>query len=328
MNNAAVKNIPAKEFPLKKKQLVNILIKLIIAAGLIVFIIEKIKPKEIISEVSSANYFLIILAFLLGFFNLYFQYLKWETVCRNYLNTNGKKRIFISLFYGFAAGIFTPARIGEYFSRGLAFKEKSVFQIAAATFIDKFFPLLIVSFFGGISFIIFLYINFLLSLYISIPAFILLVILIGAILYWTINGKILKYIPDGIKLNKRFEKIFLNLEQLTKLNFNFSSRMLLISAAFYFSYLIQFSFLIAAFAHSFHFFEYLWNGSLIMYTKSFIPQISFGELGIREGVSIYFYSRVGEAASTAFNASFFLFLINLLFPSLLGMILLYKKNDD
>ena len=104
--------------------------------------------------------------------------------------------------------------------------------------------------------------------------------------------------------------------------------MIFISASFYFFLLLQFAVLIAAFAHSFHFFEYLWNGSLIMFAKSIIPQVSLGDLGIREGASIYFYNKIGIAASTAFDASFFLFLINLLIPSLIGMILLYKKNND
>lgn len=328
MNNVLVKNIRPKGIFIRRKRIGYFLIKIIIAAGLILFIIDRVKPKEIISAVSSANYYLIILAFTLSFFNIYFQYLKWETVCRNYLNINKKKNIFISLFYGFAAGIFTPARIGEYFSRGLAFRGKSILHVAAATFIDKFIPLLVVSFFGGISFIFYFHYNYLLPFYISVPLFFLLTVLALAVLHFVMEGKILKYIPGIIKENKKLEKILFYLEQAAKLDFNFISRMLLISSAFYFCYLIQFAVLVAAFAHSLHFLEYLWNGSLIMFTKSLIPQISFGELGIREGVSIFFYNKTGVAASAAFNASFFLFLINLLFPSLIGMILLYKKNDD
>ncbi len=328
MDNELVKNIPAKEIPFNKKQLLYSFIKIIIAAGLILFIINKIKPKEILSAFYSADYYLIILAFFLSFLNLYFQYLKWETVCHNYLNVRSKKKIFISLFHGFAAGIFTPARIGEYFSRGLAIKEKSILQVATATFIDKLFPLIIVSFFGGISFILFLNYNHLVRLYITIPAFFLVVIFLLAFLSLFIKGKILNYIPASIKQNRKFEKIFLNLEQLTKLNFKFIKRMIFISVSFYFCFLLQFAVLVAAFAHNFHLFEYLWNGSLIMFGKSIIPQVSLGDLGIREGISIYFYNKSGVAASTAFDASFFLFLINLLFPSLIGMILLYKKNND
>jgi uncharacterized protein (TIRG00374 family) len=328
MDNELVKDIQAKEIPFSKKNLLHSLIKIIIAVGLIFFIINKIKPKEILSAFYSSDYNFIILAFFLSFFNLYFQYIKWETVCRNYLNVRSKKKIFISLFQGFAAGIFTPARIGEYFSRGLALKEKPVLQVATATFIDKFFPLIIVSFFGGISSVLFFYYYNLFPLYITIPAFILIVIFLLALLYLLMKGKILRYVPAGIRQNKKFEKVFFNIEQLAELNFGFIKRMIFISTAFYFWLLLQFAVLIAAFAHSIHPLEYLWNGSLIMFAKSVIPQVSLGDLGIREGFTIYFYGKSGIAASTAFDASFFLFLINLVFPSLLGMILLYKKNND
>lgn len=327
MDSELVKNISAKEITSRKKQLSFTIIKIIIAAALILFIINKIKPKEILSAFYSADYYLILLAFFLSFFNLYFQYLKWETVCHNYLDVHTKKKIFISLFHGFAAGIFTPARIGEYFSRSLAMREKPMLKVATATFIDKFFPLIIVSFFGGISFALFFNYNNMIPLSVTIPVFFLILIILLIFLYLLLNGKILNYIPAAIKQNRKLEKILINIEQLKVLNFSFIKRMIFISAYFYFCLLLQFAVLVAAFAHSFHFFEYLWNGSLIMFAKSIIPQVSLGDLGIREGASIYFYNKIGIAASTAFDASFFLFLINLLFPSLIGMILLYKKND-
>jgi uncharacterized protein (TIRG00374 family) len=327
MNYTLAKNLRPKEFFIKNRQVRYFLIKIIIAAGLIWYIVENINPEEILTAVSSADYYLIFIAFALCFLNLYLQFLKWEIVCKNYLNFNDRKKIFISLFHGFAAGIFTPARIGEYFSRGLTLKEKSVFQIAAATFIDKFFPFLIVIFFGGISFIFYMDYNYH-SYYLSILFFaaVLLLVYVFFVAVW--KGKFLNYIPDRIKQKNKAAKILLNIEQLKELNFQFTLRMIFISIMFYLCYLIQFAVLITAFSHNFHFIEYMWNGSLIMFTKSIVPQISIGELGIREGVSIYFYRKIGEDAVTAFNASILLFLINLVLPSLIGLILLYKKSDD
>jgi uncharacterized membrane protein YbhN (UPF0104 family) len=74
--------------------------------------------------------------------------------------------------------------------------------------------------------------------------------------------------------------------------------------------------------------DYFWAGNLMMFAKTMIPPISLGELGIREGASVFFITQLGETASTGFNASIFLFFINVLIPSLIGMILLLKKNDD
>jgi len=64
-----------------------------------------------------------------------------------------------------------------------------------------------------------------------------------------------------------------------------------------------------------------------MFAKTMIPPVSLGELGIREGASVYFLTQFGETASVAFNASIFLFIINLLIPALVGLVLLLKRND-
>jgi uncharacterized membrane protein YbhN (UPF0104 family) len=63
-----------------------------------------------------------------------------------------------------------------------------------------------------------------------------------------------------------------------------------------------------------------------MFTKTIIPPVSMGELGIREGASVYFLTQMGESASIAFNASIFLFIINLLIPALIGVGMFFRKN--
>jgi hypothetical protein len=63
-----------------------------------------------------------------------------------------------------------------------------------------------------------------------------------------------------------------------------------------------------------------------MFVKSVIPPISLGELGIREGVSVYFVKQLEENAAVGFNASISLFLINILLPALIGLILLLKRK--
>jgi len=64
-----------------------------------------------------------------------------------------------------------------------------------------------------------------------------------------------------------------------------------------------------------------------MFVKTIIPPISLGELGIREGASVFFISKMGEVSSVGFNASIFLFIINLLIPALIGVGMFLRKND-
>jgi uncharacterized membrane protein YbhN (UPF0104 family) len=104
--------------------------------------------------------------------------------------------------------------------------------------------------------------------------------------------------------------------------------MLLISLLFYSCFLIQYALLVAAFSNHYDFIHYLWAANLIMFTKTIIPPISFGELGIREGASVYFLTQIGESASVGFNASILLFIINLLIPALIGIGMFLRKNDN
>ena len=104
--------------------------------------------------------------------------------------------------------------------------------------------------------------------------------------------------------------------------------MFLVSLLFYFCFLIQYALLVSAFSNHTNFADYIWAGNLMMFAKTIIPPVSLGELGIREGASVFFITQFGESASAGFNASIFLFIINLLIPSLIGLILLLKKNDD
>jgi len=79
-------------------------------------------------------------------------------------------------------------------------------------------------------------------------------------------------------------------------------------------------------SHQFDFLNYLWAAGLIIFTKTIIPPISLGELGIREGASIYFITQMSGTAAVGFNASIFLFIINLLIPALIGVGMSFTKK--
>jgi hypothetical protein len=233
------------------------------------------------------------------------------------------------LFYGFSAGAFTPARIGEYFGRALVFKNHSVLQVTVATILDKVFLLLIVAFFGSISSILFIHYYYHVTFYLTAGLFILVFALFYFFFWLIFNDRFWENIffikiKDSIKLNWLFEKVKI----FRKLDKKYSTKMFLVSFSFYLCFLVQYSLLVAAFSNHNQFWNYLWAGNLMMFAKTIIPPISLGELGIREGASVFFITQLGESASTGFNASIFLFFINVLIPSLIGLTLLIKKNND
>jgi len=330
MTTEQVKNIfQQNSFISKYKTALLISAKVVIALGLLFYLIYAVNFNEILTAIKQANVYLIRVAFLLSFVNIYLQFYKWKITANVVLQENQNSKIWLSLFYGFSAGVFTPARIGEYFGRAIVFKNHSLLRVTLATLLDKLFLLLLVAFFGAISSILFIHYYYHVTFYLTIGLFILVFALFYLFFWMIFNDRfwdnvLFTKLRDSIKLHWLFEKI----KVFRKLDKKYATKMLLISFLFYLCFLIQYAVLVAAFSNHTNYFEYLWAGNLIMFAKTIIPPVSLGELGIREGASVFFITMLGESASVGFNASIFLFFINVLIPSLIGLLLLVKKNDD
>jgi hypothetical protein len=312
---------------LKKNSLV-ILAKIIIAAGLLFYIIYSVKYEQIVNALNQANLFIIGIVSILGILNVYLQYHKWRITCEEVLDVKDNLKVVRSLFYGFSAGIITPLRVGEYFGRGIEFKDKSLIQVTVATLIDKFFPLMMVASLGSVSSLIFIYYYYKVSIYIVLSLFIvtftlfyLLFFLISSKRFWN------SILFSKLQSSSTFKSFLNKLSIFENLDRNYFYKMLGISFLFYLCYLIQYALLVIAFSNHNEFVNYLWAANLIMFVKTVIPPISLGELGIREGASVFFITRMGEVASVGFNASIFLFIINLLIPALIGVGMFLRKND-
>ena len=316
------------KFFTKHKTKIVFALKLFIAGGLLYYITSSIEYLQLFSAFQNANHYLILLAFILSVINIYFQFAKWQLTCGQVLGENKNSKIFYSLFYGFSAGIITPLRVGEYFGRAIAFKDKSILQVTAATLIDKFFPLIIVVFLGSISSIIYLYLEIEVSIYLALSLFIVLFTLFYILILLVISPRFWENFLFGrIRNSKSLSNIFEKLKVFKSLDRIYLLKMSSLAFLFYLSFLIQYVLLVAAFSHNQNYLEYFWAGNLIMFAKTVIPPVSLGELGIREGASIYFLTQLGETSIVAFNASIFLFIINLLIPALIGLVLLFRKND-
>jgi len=308
--------------------LFNIL-KIIIAAGLLGYIVLKVNFREITEALKHANLTLIAITAGLAIVNIYLQYLKWKITCVHLLNENSKKKIFLSLFYGFSGGVFTPARIGEYFGRAVAFRDKSLLKVTIASFIDKLFPLMVVVSCGSLASILFLHYYYHVSVYLTGSFFILLIVMFYLAYLFMMDPRFWNNILFArISKHPKFQKFLDNLGIIKELDQLYATKMVMLSIGFYVCYIFQFALLAAAFTHHTDYIHYVWAGNLIIFSKSVLPPVSLGELGIREGASIFFLQQFGETAAAGFNASIFLFFINVLIPSITGFVLLFRKNDN
>jgi len=66
-------------------------------------------------------------------------------------------------------------------------------------------------------------------------------------------------------------------------------------------------------------------GFMTFFAQSLLP-VSIGDLGIRESAAAYFFGKVGIAPHAAFDAALLLFAINMLMPSVAGLVLLWRNK--
>jgi uncharacterized protein (TIRG00374 family) len=324
--SSSQKNILVDENGNKKK--IIFLFKVLIASGLLFYIVELVDLRKIKYSIETANIYLVISAFLLGAINIFFQFAKWRVICRSLLQINKNKLVLRSLFYGFAAGIASPMRIGEHFIRAIPFKNKSIVDVTIASFIDKLFPLTIAAFIGSVSSIIYIHTFYDVTLFVTLLLFLVL-LLLSIILLVIIKRKNFwnNFIFQKIKNWKILYKFISKIEIVSELKKFNGGKIFLYSLFFYSTYIFQFVLLVGAFSLKFELLNYIWFATLIMFAKSIIPSFTFGELGIREGAAIFFAGAFNISQAAGFSAAFLLFIINLVLPSLVGALLLIRKSE-
>lgn len=311
------------------KSRIFFILKLLFTLIMFIYLITFIQFENILRVFLNSNIYLITLSIFLLIPNIYLQYYKWRITCNQLLEEKNKRKIFLSLLYGFPPAVFTPGRLGEYFGRGLALKKINISEVMLAAFIDKLFNILVTYLFGSIAMLIFIDSFYELSKFISFP-------LIGVFLLFSF------LITLSIFINKNFTEKLLNLIQkknifrsissrlliLKKLSKTYSIKMFLLSALFLACYVLQFLILMTAYSHHFSFLNYLWAAILIMFSKSFFSPLTISDLGVREGISVFFLTRFGEPESVALNASLSLFVINVILPAVMGLVFYFMKDYD
>ena len=322
---AAIKKYITDSFTVNKNK-IFLFLKIVVAAGLLFFIASTVKISEIVGAFERANYLLISVAFILVIPNVLLQYWKWHLTCDTILNYKEKKVILISLFQGFAAGAFTPFRLGEYFGRAFLFKEKTLLNVTIATLIDKFFPLSIVAFAGALACILFVHFYYGVTIYITLALFIVVFTLFYLLILLLIDPEFWNNFLFNKIRKSRYYKFFNKMNFIKNLDRNYTLKMFTISILFFLCFMTQFAILVSAFSNQFNFVNFYWAAVLVMFTKTFFPAISLSEIGIREGASVFFLGQMGVNAASAFDAAIFLFFINILIPSLIGLALLFKKK--
>jgi uncharacterized protein (TIRG00374 family) len=293
-------------------------VKFVVAGLLIWMLIQKIELTNVMNAFITAKFQFILIAFLLGFPNVLIQFLKWRFLLRLVKPTVSNYETLSSLLIGFTLGFITPGRIGE-FGRAVFIHNCSRTRVVGLAMLDKLFPMGVVFLIGTWSVVYLLgsrWSTFTLAIFITLAT------AITFLVFW------LSWYPQHLRRIMTFANQFMPYQERIELllssldNFHRKQAIIMLGYSFVFYGIItsQFLCLMDAF-EALPVFESFLTIFAIYVAKSLLP-ISLADLGVRETAAVFFFGLIGAAPSTAFNAAILIFLINLVFPSLAGFILL------
>ena len=226
---------------------------------------------------------------------LFIQAEKWRVLLVHLIPKATRKEALASVLAGMGLGLFTPGRVGEL-GRGLVFSSERG-KIALLTAADRGISMAVTVMFGSLSFAL------LEMHYLSLACFSLLLLSISTILFVR-NGNTMRFRP--------LETIVAIFPLVPQRAWLVSSLWAVLFNCIFF---MQFSLLLSGDG----------EGGLrasvlapaIFAVKSLVP-ISFFDIGIREGVAVWLFTKRGLNPLPAFNAAFGTFVLNVAVPGAIG----------
>ena len=280
-------------------------------------------------EFSIDQYFFLAISLALMPLNWGLETVKWKKSLQSFYPELTFQTAWSGVWAGLATGIFTPNRLGEYAGRIAFLPSGHRVEAAIYLFADRFCQLIITVWAGwlGIEWMLAfqrdLFLNLISGYSWIIPWISWSCRTIGILLLM-----LLLFPPKRLPLNllgERFKPWLIKAQNAVgKLDARLLWLLLGLSASRYLIFSAQYLMLMNAFGCDVSVIMALALVSIVFLIKSLIPGIALTELGIRESIALYVMGIAGMTAATAFSSTFFLYVINLLIPSLIGLIFVNK----
>jgi len=287
-----------------------------LAVVLLVLLFQFVSVSEVATSFLTARVEYLAGALLLVVPNLGLQALKWRYFVRLIDPESTNLETAAALLFGITLGTVTPGQIGEFGGRALSHTSVPAGAIVGLTMVDRLQMMCVMGIAGTAS------LTILLELGTAVTA-VIVGLAVVAFLGLFFNPKVVSFLISQVRL-KILQRPWV--EDFNNAFAVFRSRdlfiTLVLSVTFYVVIWLQMFLLLNAFTRVQPGDAFL-GFAAMMFLKALAP-ISLGDLGIREASSVYFYSLRGIATATSLNASLLLFVINVLFPSILGLLFVPK----
>ena len=299
--------------------------KLLVGLILIAFLFHQVNQRDsIIEELQQSNLWHIALCLALLVLNIALSWGKWFFLLRRRFPDVTGNQAFGSLMFGYTMGLVTPGRLGEL-ARGLFFEKYDKVVVTGINILDKVISQVVTVTLGCIA----LGAYAASSSVLSPQQFSSLFVIGGLFLlfFWSAL-----FHPSFIartlgRLSRKSGDVPANLAgAIGHLNAGDVLVASAIAVAWFLVIALQYHVLVLAFTP-----VSIWVSMqavfAILFVKTLIP-LTFGDLGIRESVSILFYGALGISEAAVFNAALLIFLINFLIPALWGSYYLFRIHSS
>jgi uncharacterized protein (TIRG00374 family) len=301
-------------------------LKLFAGIVLLIILYQKINRRESILEAFLVTDWLnIVFCGLLLIPNVFLAFLKWRYLLKNRFSGVSDREAFGSLLFGYTLGLITPGRLGEL-GRGLFFTNKNKLTVTGLNILDKLANQVIFFTLGGVALTLFVFQQSIWDAQQALPLLLtggMLILIVWMLILSParvkkILQKISRKSAPGAKIHALITAYdFITLKDIIVV--------LGLSLLWTLVIIVQYHILVLAFTKV-SLWESLLAVSAILLVKTLLP-FTFGDLGIREGVAIFFYSLFQVSASGVFNASLLVFLINFLTPAVSGIYYVFQLRE-
>jgi uncharacterized membrane protein YbhN (UPF0104 family) len=302
-------------------------LKFIAGIALIAVLYKEINRREsIIEAFRTTKWSNILICALLLIPNIWLAFLKWRYLLKHRFSNTTNREALGSLLFGYTLGLVTPGRLGEL-ARGLFFTDKDRLAVTGLNLLDKAANQVVIFTAGGIS----LELMALNGSEWQIEMILPFLYLAGGMMLvsWCIllNPEIarrwLRKVSEKISPRFRFPALIAAFDRITRKDMLVVLGLTLVwYAVIVWQYhILALAFTGVSFAESFQ------AVTAMLLVKTLLP-FTFGDLGIRESVSVFFYSQFDVSPAAVFNAALLVFLINFLIPALSGLYFVFKVTES
>lgn len=295
-------------------------LKAVLAVVALVLLVNAAKPAEVLARLLGANPMWVLAAVLLLPVNVGLEAYRWWRLVRRLAPGVRYGQALVAVVGSYPLGLLTPGRVGDYVGRALYVRELAPGASAALTFGERM-ATLAACLVGGLA---------ALGPYLAAhapPSPLWPTLVVGtalatggllALLLFPRLGQAVVSTLVPIRAVRRAVAAFGQIPS------GEAVALVVLSMVRYGVFSAQFVCLVLAFAPGAS-----WTGAalavaLTFYAKSAVPQVTLGDLGVRESASVFFLGAYGVGAAAALNASLAVFAVNLLLPALLGIPLLLR----